>query len=287
MDNIYQVIFRSNFPEEQIPTYISIPIIGKNSIWTPLGKKISKIEKSSPNIIPINKFFTIRLDGKNFSSVIPILKNLKILENGYSITFEKIMKSIGDFCCKILPGILYVFTQSDEIIIIFRNFTDNLSSHPYGGRKDKLLTICSGLVTSVFQKKIYDIIFKLKNPEELSNQLPLIAFDARMGIFDSLPDAFELILWRSYDCSVNGISQAIFLSQLFNREESDKNCTEKLKLLLENNLLPLTDHQSHGTLYKREEDTKKKTKNLKKTFKYLIIDGPVINFIKNGILNFD
>lgn len=147
-DNIYQVIHRSNFPEEQIPNYISIPIIGKNSIWSPLGEKISKIEKNCPNIIPKEKFYTIRFDGKNFSSVVPILKMFKIIEEKYSITFEKIMKLIANFCSKILPRMLYIFTQSDEIVIVCSNVTNITQCHPYKGRRDKILTTCAGLKRS-------------------------------------------------------------------------------------------------------------------------------------------
>ena len=75
MNNIYDVIARSRYPDKEVEGYLSSPIIGKQSIWNPLGDKLSSNEKAMmPTHVPHRSYFTVRLDGKGFSKIIPELK---------------------------------------------------------------------------------------------------------------------------------------------------------------------------------------------------------------------
>ena len=88
VDSIYEIINRSKYPNDVTDLYIHNPIIGKVSCWEPLGNKLSANEKIAIANIPSEKYFTIRLDGKNFSSVVPVLVRLGLFSSGYSIEFE-------------------------------------------------------------------------------------------------------------------------------------------------------------------------------------------------------
>lgn len=156
--------------------------------------------------------------------------------------------------------VLYVFTQSDEFTIIINKCNNEID-------KIKLLTESSSKISSKFIKEV----IKISSLDKI-DLLPNIAFDARIGMYNTLHEAFELILWRAYDCSINGISQAVyFCGNPGSKLVSLKNSNEKLKYLFENKLLPLSDHQAYGTLFKKNHNG------------YNKIEGPVINNIKNNM----
>jgi len=73
----------------------------------------------------------------------------------------------------------------------------------------------------------------------------LIAFDARVGHWTNTNDEFALLLWRAYDCSVNGLTDASM--QKIGKKMSGKNSGEKLLALHKAGLLPLHPHQACGT----------------------------------------
>jgi len=71
----------------------------------------------------------------------------------------------------------------------------------------KICTVAASFVTAVFNHELSKLC-RDKGLEELEiNLLP--TFDCRMGCFDSFEEVFSLILWRAYDCGVNGISDAV------------------------------------------------------------------------------
>lgn len=294
-DSIYDIIHRSKYSENNCKSYISNPIIGKESCWNPLGDKLSANEKNCPYIINPNKYFTIRLDGKNFSSVISKLKQLLIFEQGYSIKFENIMKTIAQKVCTYVSRVLYVFTQSDEITILINKVvqpnTDTIQSHDFSGRRDKLMTLICSYVTQVFNIEVIKLCMNMPNMTDNINLLPTIVFDARIGTYDTLLDAFELILWRAYDCSTNGLSSAVYFNSfngITKKEQAKMNSNQKLQLLEHNNMLPLPNHQAYGTLLKRSiiavEVVDKQTGLTKIVEKkcYIPVVGPIVKNIKDN-----
>lgn len=290
---IYKVIERSNYPEF-IYDYIYNPIIGKKTIQDPLSEKLSNNEKSMENIIRPDQLFSIRLDGKKFSSIVPKLRKLGIFEEGYSITFENIMKEVLLYSANLFQRALYCFSQSDEITIIIDKVNDLENSvHEFKERKDKFISLSSGYISTKFYQILIKHIINNQNIEDkikCIDLLPEISFDSRIGTYNTLYDAFELILQRAYDCSVNGISQAIYLSNIIGSKKlKNLNTSEKLKYLNDNNMLPLRDHQSYGILLKKElsdnvECVNKLTgvKTIKSVIKVKQINGPVIANIKNN-----
>ena len=293
VDSIYEIINRSKYPNDVTDLYIHNPIIGKVSCWEPLGNKLSANEKIAIANIPSEKYFTIRLDGKNFSSVVPVLVRLGLFSSGYSIEFENIMKLIADKLAVKFQNVLFVFTQSDEIAIIIDKIKlspdGSVFPREYSGRNDKLVSLSSSYASVLF----FSELVKINNKKGLNlniDDIPPTIFDARIGVYDTLDDAFELILWRAYDCSVNGLSQAVHNCKIPNSKQARLyNTGDKLKFLETNGLLPLRDHQAYGTLLARtytetecvnQMTGKTTTKNMRS---YVQINGPVIKNIKEDV----
>ena len=126
-------------------------------------------------------------------------------------------------------------TQSDEITLLFTPMPFNEKHqahepHMYNGRRDKLLTLCASLATLRFNRNMF-----LKGGVEIMDKLPSnIVFDARLGVYKTLSDAFELILWRSYDCAVNAVSTTLHLDpskSVSKKSVNAMNTLQKLNLL--------------------------------------------------------
>mmetsp|Transcript_20194 Transcript_20194/g.34068 ORF Transcript_20194/g.34068 Transcript_20194/m.34068 type:complete len:314 (+) Transcript_20194:54-995(+) len=267
--------------------------LNKHCFWDPLGTKLSKNEKDLMNVSG-DEFFTIRLDGKNFSSVCPRLRRAGVLEPGYSQTFEEWMKDVCAFLVEKLNNVAYAYTQSDEITLLFTPmpFNEKLQKHEphmYNGRRDKLLTLCSSLATQRFHRNMV-----LRGGVELMDSLPLAVFDARLGVYSNIEDAFELVLWRSYDCSVNAVSTTLHLEPLTHmpKKEVDKmNTLQKLVLLYEAGRMEgMTHHQRYGTLLQRKKEPYQVTNRLtgltgvKDKFRVSQVEGLIISSVKEGRL---
>ena len=70
----------------------------------------------------------------------------------------------------------------------------------------------------------------------------------------SKDEAMSVVLWRAYDCGINGIADACFQqrSQLDGAEVIiEKPTNEKIAFLLEHHLFPLPPHQAYGTVMAR------------------------------------
>jgi tRNA(His) 5'-end guanylyltransferase len=128
-----------------------------------------------------------------------------------------------------------------------------------------------------------------------------IEFDCRMAVWTSEREAFKLILWRAYDCGVNGVSDACHNQKgrpVMRKTGVTHNTLiglstwSKLKWLEQVGLLPLPDHQAHGTLYrrvarKREAFNPKTSENVTVMRNVLErVPGSVINLVKSGEISF-
>lgn len=281
--------------QEKLPeTYIPNPPIVKN-VWEQLGNKLSINEKIMQNICG-SKYYSVRLDGKNFSNIIPSLRRLGIFSDKYSFEFEKIMIATMKNLCDIFSGWIYAFTQSDEITIIFKpaNICNDIQQeHIFSGRHDKIATLMASTATSTFIKHVMILAITKNLPIELLERIPNVCFDGRIGIYNTCKDAFELILWRAYDCGVNGLSSGVLTSNIIGATKMNGACCDKkIAWLSDNGLLPLPPHQTYGTFLfqtkepKECENIKTKEKHIKLVWTLHHLNGPVIVNFQKGFIPF-
>jgi tRNA(His) 5'-end guanylyltransferase len=81
----------------------------------------------------------------------------------------------------------------------------------------------------------------------------LITFDCRVGAYQTEQEAVSLLLcWRAYDCSVNGVSDAVFRCKgnVGGAGQAARLSTvQKLQWLHNRSLLPLPLHQRQGSYF--------------------------------------
>ena len=116
--------------------------------------------------------------------------------------------------------------------------------HSNNGRVLKLCTLAATNVASLFNFRVSELI--QLNPNLLAK------FDCRLGQFDTLDEALSLILWRAYDCGVNGLSDACHQQRGIlpdAKQAVGLSTLKKLEYLQENKLLPLPPHQASGSFF--------------------------------------
>ncbi len=268
LTNIIMEMLRTREPIsiDDVPKdiYQFSPYIPKN-YWNDLGDAVNIKEKQQIYNIDGNKWISLRLDGSGFSKLVKALRRQKIIEkDGFSYRFAKCMQESCIMLMDKFNGVIG-FTQSDEIIIFIpptRVIRGIQEPHNRKGRVCKIATLAAGLVTSKFVTSLLKCIKDDKslddNLEDLSKLLP--HFDCRIACYDSWEEARGLLLWRGYDCSVNGISDAVHHNKSASNDVKRDNTKVKIKWLYdmylsknssEKSLIP--DHQAYGSLYKKVE----------------------------------
>ena len=298
------------------------------------GNKIDTISK-----IPSDKTFAMRLDIRGMSRIKSALIKLDVLKSRWDPDFAYIMRSVTESLSYEFHS-KFSYTQSDEITLIIvppvpiqteSESTDRLSKyqHPFNGRYQKLISLSAAMASTEFMRQLYLFaIYKSqgKMNMETLNKIPLVHFDCRISIWDNVKDAFQLVLWRSYDCGLNGISDAVYnlrgslkdesitnseKSSPENKydEENDLNSKSmrasvkevmklgscaKLQFLKVHNQLPLPDHQAYGTLFERQKVKKSgfnpKTQKEESCERNCIVQreaGNIINMVKYDEITFD
>merc|ERR1712048_1480208 len=174
-----------------------------------------------------------------------------ILEkNGFSQVFASCMQSSLEALMEHFQGRLG-YTQSDEMIVFIAPASvvrGEQQPHQRNGRVAKLTSLAASFVTAHF---IMQLAVKCQEKgvglEDLSQILP--HFDCRVGHYSSWEEAQALLLWRAYDCSVNGVSDAVHQIKSSGKQIQSLNVSLKLEWLWQKGRLPLPRHQAYGSLY--------------------------------------
>tara|TARA_B100000700_G_scaffold178953_1_gene197624 strand:- start:17588 stop:18433 length:846 start_codon:yes stop_codon:yes gene_type:complete len=163
---------------------------------TTLGDRMKSYEKleTQQKFIPTLPI-VIRIDGRAFS------KFTKPFKRPYDKDLTDVMiettKSLVDQSNAVIG-----YTQSDEISLIL--FSEDIKSQVFfNGRKDKLLSVLSGIATSTFMfhamQKWPEYIQKLAT----ANRLP--SFDCRAFNVPNRLEAVNALVWREQDATKNAI----------------------------------------------------------------------------------
>merc|ERR1712187_482513 len=161
--------------------------------------------------------------------------------------------------------------------------------HQRSGRVTKLTSLAASFVTAHF---IMQLAKQCQQNgvglEDLSYILP--HFDCRVGSYSSWEEAQALLMWRAYDCSVNGVSDAVYQTPGSGQKIQSLGRQEKVAWLWEQGLLPLPRHQAYGTVLVRvKRITQGLNPKLGKAVSTLRgkiekVDGPVLELVRTDTL---
>merc|ERR1712187_59816 len=161
--------------------------------------------------------------------------------------------------------------------------------HQRSGRVTKITSLVASFVTAHF---IMQLASKCQENAvglaDLSHILP--HFDCRVGHYTSWEEAQALLLWRAYDCSVNGVSDAVHQTPGSGQKIQSLGRQEKVAWLFGQGLLPLPRHQAYGTVLVRVkrmiEGYNPKLGRSVWTLRGKIekVDGPVLELVRTDAL---
>lgn len=218
--------------------------------WTVLGDAVSAREKSSAGSVDGSRWISLRLDGSGFSRAVKLMRRKGVLEEeGFSDTFAECMQS----CLRALMEHFTArlgYTQSDEMILFIPPMSvvrGEQQVHARSGRVVKLTTLAAGYASSHFIMQLARrCASRGAGLEGLEEVLP--HFDCRLGHYTSWEEARGLLLWRAYDCSVNGVSDAVYQIKGSGKEVQGLGKLQKVEWLWRQGRLPLPRHQAYGTV---------------------------------------
>lgn len=167
----------------------------------PFGDRIKGYEALTETVIPKDQGLVVRVDGRAFHTFTRPLHKFSAedgLDGWPNVRFLACMEAAARAVAEDLrPDIFYY--QSDEVTFAWFPRTSE-SEFPFGGRVQKLASLCASKMSVAF----YEVI-KLMLPKlfERENQYPI--FDGRCF---GVPDATEVanaVLWRMFDADKNAI----------------------------------------------------------------------------------
>lgn len=134
-----------------------------------------------------------RCDGVSFSK---LTKRLN-LEKPFDVQFSSWMSKSATTVASKIQGCVFGYIQSDEISFVIRTNQSNETVPWFDNRIQKIDSVISGMLSSVFTKNI-------------ANDLLITCFDCRVMSFPNLTEIINGIRWRQQDCVKNSISSAAY-----------------------------------------------------------------------------
>merc|ERR1712032_556040 len=188
------------------------------------------------------------------------------------------------------------FTHSDEMIIFIKPTNivrGERQPHFRDGRVQKIATLAASLAASKFFAELVQLCVK-ENQDfgGLAEVLP--HFDCRMGHYESWEEARGLLMWRAYDCSVNGVADAVCCTNLIKgSSKTVKNMSKvaKAEWLWKHDLLPLPKHQAYGHLlvrvFREVQGHNPKTESSVTRTRHVIehLEGPVLELFRKNLIH--
>mmetsp|Transcript_10068 Transcript_10068/g.23451 ORF Transcript_10068/g.23451 Transcript_10068/m.23451 type:complete len:408 (+) Transcript_10068:148-1371(+) len=316
---------QSETTAEKTPLYVRPPHVRKG-LWTELGDCVSACEKrpcpSTDNMnVPGDRWISLRLDGSGFSKFTSLLRQKGVFSRGYSHEFASIMVACARDLLERVNGYC-AYTQSDEMTVLIAGRridekTGQQFPHDHNGRVQKLASQSAAFVASRFNWRLMHLFARkgllptdADSPDlsdgDLFPSSCLATFDCRVGSYASLDDALALVLWRSYDCGVNGVSDKVHHLKgddaalptpelrAQRAEVSGKDVGSKLAWLGERGLLPLPDHQAYGSFLahvrRRKECLNRKSGAEEAKLVRVVEHVPgnlIVNFLRGALLPAD
>lgn len=186
--------------------------------------------------------FIIRVDGRAFHTF------TRGLHKPYDEDFHKCMKQAASTVLTQLKA-QFAYVQSDEISYVFTAKGTDGFTHPFNGRKDKLLTVVASLTSVAFMKALDANIFLAGTSDRLPH------FDARLvdvfGDESTIEDILHSVMWRENDAMRNSIAMAA-QSMFSHKELQGANVAKQVEMMATKDVIwgALPARQRRGTYLK-------------------------------------
>jgi tRNA(His) guanylyltransferase len=187
-----------------------------------LGDRIKGYEKAYNITLPKRLPIIIRVDGKNFHS---LLRNIKS-------PFDEGIKNLMDSAaCKLLneiQGAVFAYVQSDEISVLIINYSSLEYSPWFANELQKIVSVSASLATMGFDEAAH---FDMDGRFEYLGDA---AFDARTFILPK-EEVCNYFIWRQQNWTRNSV-QMLARTLYSHNQLNDKNNEELQEMIFQKGL---------------------------------------------------
>lgn len=227
----------------------------------PLGTRIKEqYENRTRYFVPRRTYTILRLDGKAFHTY------TKGLNRPFDAGLMEDMDNAIVALMSEIQGVVFAYTQSDEISILLTDFEKETTSAWFDGNIQKMCSVASSILTAEFNRNRYGrfiwdntddgmtMVTGGNNKFNFINKCPSAYFDCRVF---TIPDRIEVMnyfRWRQQDCIRNSVSM-VAQSHFSHKELHGKSQSDMHEMLHEKGInwtTHFTDGQKNGRFVSRE-----------------------------------
>ena len=188
-----------------------------------LGNRMKEnFENRTRYLLPRRTYTILRLDGKAFHTY------TKGLNRPFDSGLIADMDSAIVAMLPQLQGVVFAYTQSDEISILLTDFEKETTSAWFDGNLQKMCSVAASIITAEFNKyRMWrnDIIYDTLGSPFPFDKHRMAYFDCRVFTIPDRTEVMNMFRWRQQDCirnSVSMVAQSNFShKELQNKSQSD------------------------------------------------------------------
>ena len=245
-----------------------------------VGDRCKEAERRMLKVASISNedSFIIRVDGRAFHTF------TRGLHKPYDEDFHKCMKQAASTVLTQLKA-QFAYVQSDEISYVFTAKGTDGFTHPFNGRKDKLLTVVASLTSVAFMKALDANVFLAGTSDRLPH------FDARLvdvfGDEATIEDILHSVMWRENDAMRNSV--AMLAQSVFSQKElQGKNIAMQIEMLNQKMVPWMGQHEwaRRGTYLRSVTETRPLTESERMRIPEAVRPDPDTTFTRSSVKPF-
>lgn len=196
---------------------------------TSLGDRMKGYERVAQSNLIKRMPVIIRLDGRAFHTY------TKRCEKPFDFDLSTIRSEVMDTLCQEIQGVLFGYSQSDEISLVLKDW-DTFNTQPWFGNKlQKLVSVSASICTAY-----WNVLAQCADGERIYGSdkfLQYATFDSRAF---NIPkeEVVNYLIWRQQDWERNSV-QMLARSKYSHKACHKKSCKELITML----------EEEHGIVY--------------------------------------
>jgi len=211
-------------------------------------------EDRTRTFLPRRTYSILRLDGKSFHTYTKGLT--KPFDQGL---FDDMDNSIISLC-KEVQGVVFAYTQSDEISLLLTDFATPQTCAWFDGNIQKMVSVSSSIMTAEFNMLRRARWMNLSDQKKVSTDkviveaMKLAFFDARVFTIPDPTEVYNYFVWRQQDCIRNSVSM-VAQSLFSHKQLNGKSQSEMIDMIFEKEKSWAVDYPKgfrHGRLIVKE-----------------------------------
>lgn len=211
-----------------------------------LGNRMKEnFENRTRYFLPRRTYTILRLDGKAFHTY------TKGLNRPFDSGLIADMDSAIVAMLPQLQGVVFAYTQSDEISILLTDFEKETTSAWFDGNLQKMCSVASSVMTAHFNQARHWRHFE---HEDTFDTFKLAYFDCRVFTIPDRTEVMNYFRWRQQDCIRNSVSM-VAQSNFSHKElqnKSQSNMHDMLHAKGVNWTTDFTDGEKNGRIIMKE-----------------------------------